>query len=402
VNDAAVSADCFIVFSDDWGEHPSSCQHLFRQLLARHRVIWVNTIGMRSPRPNLADFKKVVRKVAKMFGRRAPATRSIAQPHPRVCQPFMLPFNSIAAVRRFNRYSVVRQVRRIVREMNLSHPVVVSTVPNACDYVDCFDAARVVYYCVDDFSQWPGLEHQLVREMEGSLIAKADLIIATSSNLFDRLSAGGRKVHLVSHGVDIALFSQQATAPHACLRDIPAPRAGYFGLFDERSDQDLITAVARSLPEVSFVITGPVATDTAKLRACANVRFTGPLPYHELPALIRGLDVLFIPYVVDGFTASISPLKLKEYLVTGKPVVVTPIAEARLRPQFLQLAASPEEWVHALRAALAPVAASRHLEVLTAMAGESWEHKAREFERLCLSPRTRANGLARTPTQGRA
>jgi len=383
MSEAGAPGNSFIVFSDDWGEHPSSCQHLFGQMLGQHRVIWVNTIGMRSPKFSLADFKKIARKVSKMFRRREPAEQVNSSPQPRVCQPFMLPWSSIAAVRRFNRNSVAREVRRAARELNMLRPVVVSTVPNACDYVDCFDAAGVVYYCVDDFSQWPGLEHALVREMESSLIAKAGVLIATSRNLFDKLSAGGRKVHLLTHGVDIGLFSRDAPAEHACLTDIPKPRVGYFGLFDERSDQRLLVDVARSLPEISFVITGPVATDVSLLRACPNVHFTGSLPYRELPALIKGLEVLFIPYLVDQFTASISPLKLKEYLVTGKPVVVTPIAEARLHPEFLRLAASADEWKQALQDALASGSMARRDVVNAAMANESWAHKARVFESLC-------------------
>ena len=47
-----------LVFSDDWGRHPSSCQHLVRHLLPRRRVTWVNTIGMRPPRLDLATAKR--------------------------------------------------------------------------------------------------------------------------------------------------------------------------------------------------------------------------------------------------------------------------------------------------------------------------------------------------------
>ena len=51
----SISPVSFIVFSDDWGRHPSSCQHLFRRLLPRYRTFWVNTIGMRRPRLDLAE-----------------------------------------------------------------------------------------------------------------------------------------------------------------------------------------------------------------------------------------------------------------------------------------------------------------------------------------------------------
>src|SRR6478752_5472480 len=103
MSEAGAPGNSFIVFSDDWGEHPSSCQHLFRELIGDHAVLWVNTIGMRSPSLTFEDFRKALRKIAKMFRRGAPpADREWqSQPQPRVCQPFMLPFSAIGLVRRF-------------------------------------------------------------------------------------------------------------------------------------------------------------------------------------------------------------------------------------------------------------------------------------------------------------
>ena len=39
----------FLVFSDDWGVHPSSCQHIFRVLAPDHETVWVNTVGEATP-----------------------------------------------------------------------------------------------------------------------------------------------------------------------------------------------------------------------------------------------------------------------------------------------------------------------------------------------------------------
>src|SRR5690606_38771184 len=117
------------------------------------------------------------------------------------------------------------------------------------------------------------------------------------------------------------LFGQPQRAEHASLAGIPRPRIGYFGLIDERSDQELIAALAERMPDHSFVLAGPVATAVQRLAALRNVHFTGAIPYAELPALAHGLDVLFLPYGLNAFTRTLSPLKLLEYLATGKPVV---------------------------------------------------------------------------------
>jgi hypothetical protein len=380
---ADAGAAPFVVFSDDWGEHPSSCQHLFGHITGTHPVLWVNTVGMRAPSLSATDVRKAYRKVSRML-RSAPApspARPVANA-PRVCQPLMLPLNAVPGVRSVNELSVVRSVRRACAEMGVRKPVVVSTVPNACDYVGRLDGARVVYYCVDDFTKWPGLEHELVQRMETDLIAKADVLIATSQHLYRALAASGKPTHLLTHGVDIELFTSEAPAEHECLAGIPHPRLGYFGLFDERSDQQLIAELARCLAGFSFVITGPVVVDASPLQALPNVHFTGAVEYRRLPELIRGLDVLFLPYVVDELSKSISPLKLKEYLATGKPVVSTPLAEAVLHRPHLVIASSVNEWQAALQSALAEDVAARRQGLKGYLAGESWHSKAREFLRM--------------------
>lgn len=375
----------FIVFSDDWGGHPSSCQHLFRQIAREHAVLWVNTIGMRRPKPSLADLKKIFRKLSRTFrgSRGTPRNESDAL-RLQVCQPFMLPYSSVSLIRMFNAYSVRRTVRRLAREMGLKRPALVSTVPNACDYAGHLEEGRIVYYCVDDFTQWPGLEHELVARMEEKLISKSNELVATSRQLYEKLKKMGKRTHLLTHGVDLNLFSKEAVAEHPCLANIPKPRAGYFGLFDERSDQNVIAAMASRMPDFSFVFTGPVATGTKALESFPNIFFTGPVPYPELPSLVKGLDALFIPYLVNEFTETISPLKLKEYLMTGKPVIATPMAEVVLQEDYLTIARTTEEWTASLRAALSADIAARQRKIREMMAGESWPKKAAAFVQICL------------------
>ena len=188
----------FLVFSDDWGEHPSSCQHLFRRISQRYKVLWVNTIGMRDPKPGLVDLKKAVAKFRKMLRRYPNGSRNaLIGIEMEVCQPPMLPFSRLAGVRLINRASVVRSVRGRLAGLGMTGPVLVTTVPNACDYIGNFGESKVIYYCVDDFSEWPGLKKKMVKRMEDELIRKSDSLVATSQKLFDRLSKSGKSACLL-------------------------------------------------------------------------------------------------------------------------------------------------------------------------------------------------------------
>jgi glycosyltransferase involved in cell wall biosynthesis len=375
----------FFVFSDDWGQHPSSCQHLFREISKRHRVVWVNTIGMRDPRLNWVDFRKAWGKIRKMvFTSPSVVSECTQTRNISVCQPAMLPFAQIGWVRWVNRQSVLRSVNRLQRSIGMQNPVLVTTVPNACDYVGFLGEKKVVYYCVDDFSEWPGVKKQLVRSMDEKLIAKSDILVATSLNLFKKLKKTGKPTYMLPHGVDITFFSQLSTFEHDCLSEIPTPRVGYIGLFDERSDQTLIAKVVERMPDCSFVFTGPVATDISKLSCYKNVFFTGKVPYSALPSVIKGLEALFIPYVKSKLTNSISPLKLKEYLASGKPVVSTCIPGVTQFKEWIDLPATIDDWVSCLRINIngARKVRGKSLELL--LANDSWESKAKIFIELCL------------------
>jgi glycosyltransferase involved in cell wall biosynthesis len=376
----------FVVFSDDWGEHPSSSQHLFRHIAAHHPVIWVNTIGMRRPTASISDLHKAWRKVYGMcssWGRRDVSDRDLTGVT--VCQPLMLPADRSGLLRAFNARSVTRAVHGLVARANLCKPIVVSTVPNVGDYPGLLRDSTLVYYCVDDFAHWPGLDTELVGDMEQRLITRADVLVATSGRLYERLAASGKPTYLLSHGVDVALFSSHAAAEHSCLKGIPKPRAGFFGLIDARIDQELLALVAERVLDFSFVFSGPIDAPLDRLAARKNVHFTGPVRYGELPSLIAGLDVLLIPYAAGEFADTLSPLKLKEYLSTGKPIISTPIAAARDFRHYVTIAGSAEEWVDGLRLALSTDPETRRKAILPSMEAESWVYKARTLLEICVS-----------------
>jgi glycosyltransferase involved in cell wall biosynthesis len=219
--------------------------------------------------------------------------------------------------------------------------------------------------------------------MESLLVEKSDVFLATSNTLFDRLQKSGKPTYYLPHGVDLDLFSRQAPRQHEVLDGVPAPRAGFFGLFDDRSDQALIAALAKAMPDVSFVIAGSVETTIDRLESMDNVYFVGQIDYPRLPELISGMQVLFIPYHVNALSDALSPLKLKEYLVTGRRVVSTPIRAANEMQDIVVVADSLQEWETALRDGISADIGKRREEMVSRFASESWDSKAEDMLRIC-------------------
>ena len=374
----------FLVFSDDWGEHPSSCQHIFRHIARDHRVLWVNTIGMRNPTFTLRDARKVLRKLTRMFDSRRSATfaRRI-EGRMTVCQPFMLPGIRWPVVRAFNARSVTKSVGSLLQDKEFDDPIIVTTVPNSSEYPKLLEGRKVVYYCVDDFSLWPGLDAQLVHEMESRLVARADCLIGVSEALCDRLRSSGKFAHLLAHGVDVDHFATKAEHEHHVLSKIPRPRVGFFGLIDGRMDWELMVTLAKSLPNVAFVFAGPVDASAGVLPQQNNLNFVGSLRYEELPNFICGVDALILPYKINGLAQVLSPLKLKEYLSTGKPVISAPIGAAEEWADAISIARDPVEWKEALHKVLQRDMVESTSVTARSFAAQSWSSKAIAMLSLC-------------------
>src|SRR5206468_9422728 len=132
----------------------------------------------------------------------------------------------------------------------------------------------------------------------------------------------------VRHGVDVDHFSRAldpSTEVPAEMRGLPGPVIGFFGLLADWVDVPLVAALAASRPEWSFVLVGKAASDVGALQRLPNVRLLGRKPYAELPRYCKGFDAAVLPFKVNTLTLRANPLKIREYLAAGLPVVATPL-----------------------------------------------------------------------------
>jgi len=137
------------------------------------------------------------------------------------------------------------------------------------------------------------------------------------------------------------------------------------------------------MPDWSFVLAGPRVEPTPELDRRRNIHFIGPVAYPDLPSLAGGLDALMLPYVVSEFTQTLSPLKLNEYLLTGRPVVSTGLAEAEKRKPLVVIARGADQWRAALVRGLEVDRVARVRVAMDLLRGESWAGKAAWLAERC-------------------
>ncbi|WP_413577682.1 glycosyltransferase [Bdellovibrio sp. HCB290] len=373
-NDKLLQNRDLIVFGEDFARHPHSLEHLLRPLFLSNRFIWVETIGLRSPKFNLYDLKRIAGKLAGWFGSKTPQVQRQVPANISIVSPFMIPLNQFSLVRAFNRWSVARAVNKAIQGLKFKDIITVTSVPNSCDYVGDFNETLKVYVCVDEFSLWPGLDYDMVRKMEQRLLAKSDLVFATSEALVKSKSNGKTETVLLTHGVEFGHFNIGPKTSTGKLK------LCYFGLFDERSDQQILLDLAKALPDASIEIIGNVVCDVSRLKAQKNIYFKGAVSYTQLPQAISEMDMFILPYVRNELTNNLNPLKLKEYLCTGRPVIATALPEVVKLGEYLFIANDGNEFADVVRDLHAGCRVSKGPAALGYLqASETWKAKAERF-----------------------
>ncbi len=375
-----------LVFADDWGRHPSSCQHLIGRLLPEHAVYWVNTIGTRTPRLDLATLRRGLGKVRQWL-RRAPAGEQTRLPdNLRVLNPVMWPWLSSGLDRRLNRALLLRQLGKVLDSLP-EPPVAVTTLPVVADLMGRLPVRRWVYYCVDDFGQWPGLDQAAMQRLERAVLSRAHVVLAAGENLRQRLARMGRAAHLLTHGVDLDFWGTAPTVtPPPGLEGLERPLVVFWGLIDRRMDVAFVRRLAADLPCGTVVLAGPENDPDPALRCIPRVAHLGTIPFEQLPGLAREAAVLVMPYANLPVTRALQPLKLKEYLATGRPVVARDLPANREWADSLDLADTPESFSRAVLARLAGGIPPAQQAARSRLKREGWAAKARDMQQLILNP----------------
>jgi glycosyltransferase involved in cell wall biosynthesis len=249
------------------------------------------------------------------------------------------------------------------------------------DLVGELPVRRWVYYCVDDFSTWPGLDQKTMGRMERELLAKVDDVVSVSANLQERLATLGRPSRLLTHGVDLPFWSAHQPPP-AIASGLARPLIAFFGLIDRRLDLAFLRALGQRLTGGTVLLVGPTDEPDPALAQLPRTRLGSALPYTDLPGLARAADVLIMPYADLPVTRAMQPLKLKEYLATGKPAVVRDLPATREWSDCLDVASNADDFaqrvIDRVKTGLPPEQQMSRLR----LGSEDWSQKARLFEQI--------------------
>lgn len=387
-----------LVFADDWGRHPSSCQHLIRRLRADRPILWVNTVGTRQVKADSFTLRRGLEKIKSWSNGLKQVDRQMWT----IDLP-MIPGMSNRLLREINRHLVTSRLRRVLASLGMESPVVMTTLPYIAGLIRGLRRRAMVYYCTDDYSHWPSADRETLQQADRELSQDADLILAASQALYRQHARDGRCQYF-PHGVDFDHFAsvQELKDAEPALSQLPRPRIGFFGLIYEKLDFGLLSGIAEQFRNGSLVMIGPHAYSPPEFRSLSNVHLLGQKPYEKLPHYLAGLDVLLLPYVDDAMIRQSGPLKLRECLASGKPTVSIDVPEVRILQPHVRVAADRQTFVQEVRQALEESPASGTVRARQqAVEADGWDSRARQLSS-CLDQLHSRRRLVPSPlTNGR-
>jgi glycosyltransferase involved in cell wall biosynthesis len=366
-----------------------NAQHLMWRLAERHRVLYINSLGLRAPHTSARDLRKIARRLRALTrGPVAPDLRRGLQ----VLSPLNLPPTRSGLTAAVGRHLITLQLRAALRRLGFSRPVAWAFLPAAAPALARLDVGPIVYHCVDAYDANPGVDGPLIRALEEDLLALARVVIASSEPLRRRLAPRHPHVVLMTNVADITAFPPPDAPPPEPpdLCSIAHPRVLYLGnLAAYKCDLELLAGAARARSDLQWVFVGGIGrgeagTPVAALAAHANVHLLGERGAGELAGYVHHCEVGLIPFADNEVTRHSFPMKFFEYLACGRPVVTAAL------PSLIEHAREPwvftyrgsSEFLPAIDRACAANAPALAFERRRLAESHSWEQRIAEVEGL--------------------
>jgi glycosyltransferase involved in cell wall biosynthesis len=316
-----------VCFANDWKTDPTSKHHVMRTYSAYTDVVWLESTGIRRPRLlKLTDQRRILHRLrSSAKGIRTGGERV------HVVSPLIVPLPGNVVADRINAALYRSSIRRALATLDTKElPLLWAYAPNVATYLKGIPRSGLVYHCVDRWWAFSDHNASAMRTYHRQLCEQADVVFASSLALLNDCLEHNSSSYLIPHGVDWQHFAQAAIAPPERpqdLADVKGPILGFFGLIHEWVDQDLLCRIATAFPEATLALIGRAQVDVSRLRAMPNIRLLGQKTFAELPAYCAAFDVGLIPFHFNDLTAAVNPIKLREYLSAGVPVVASALPD---------------------------------------------------------------------------
>ena len=375
--------------SDWWYHNPRSGRHILQEFVNNgNEAIYINSIPLRMPTPNkIANFRRYVKKFKSYVKFLKRVDKKLC-----VLTPISLPFYGRSQIASLNTRLLLWQIavaRRVMGWHNVS-PVVICATPAAALILPWLPRKATIYHLSDKYDRYRDISNQKkITEMDAVVVKESDALICASKAIFDSYKDISTNCYYIPHGCNVDLFNRAAEhclEKPADINDLHPPIIGYFGTLTESNDQDILECCASQHPDWNIVLIGEVVSDYSRLYSYKNIHFLGQKPLQELPAYGQYFDVCLMNWKMNEWIHYCNPVKTKEYLAMGKPVVSVPIPEiVETLGDVISIASDPKEFVEKIVHELQYDNQEKCRKRMEKVRNETWKSKAEEISDVILS-----------------
>jgi len=350
--------DIVLLSTADW-DNPfwTNKQHVAIQLAKRgHRVLYINSLGLRRPCANKQDIGRIVKRLRKAVSHPLQVRDNLW-----VWSPVILPFQGNSLIRRLNFCLINSWLSFWLTRLDIRPQLLWTYSPLTTRLLNFSRYDRVIYHCVDEIKAQPGMPVAVLEQAEQELAGCSDIIFVTAPKLYETRRLWNPNTFYFPNVADFDHFSKAldptTTVPEDLLK-IPSPRIGFIGAISGyKVDFGLLRFIAESRPDWSIVLIGKVGegdpwTDISLLEGLPNIYLLGPKPYNTLPNYLKGIEAALLPNNINEYTASMFPMKFFEYLAAGKSVVSVDLPAIKEFKTAVYIAKSSVDFLNGVELAL--------------------------------------------------
>ena len=309
--------------------------------------------------------------------------------------PLTLPVNWMAdgvaykKLMQYNNNKVLKTIKKVIKDYNITNylylncynPYYAGVLPR-----DSFSPVLNIYQCIDDMME-ESYTAKHGHRLEEEVISQSDVTVVTSKNLWKLKSPLNPNTYVLHNAVDINIFrtAVEETFPRpAEIANVDTKIICFTGNMDpNRIDYNLLKSIAVKHSDKTLLLVGPINSDTytqVGLDKIPNIISTGSKNIKELPKYLQHSDCTIIPFLCNKLTASIYPLKINEYLASGKPVISTSFSEdIRGFRDVIYLAESESDFLHLIDRAIDEDNHAKHLERIEVANQNTWTARVNQF-----------------------
>jgi len=317
-----------IFSSDDWGWKTSKYQ-LATRFAKQNKVLFVSSIGFRSPTKSSEDIGRIWNKLKKFIKGLEKIEDNLF-----VLTPLIIPFSWFPLRDRFNIVFLKLQITLAQWKLGMKNPYIFVFSQNWYEYIVSLPCQKLIYYCVDEHSGFSGLDMQKFADLDNKMNSLADIIFCSARSLYQKNKIKNGATYYLPHGVNYELFSSSLNEETNIAEDYQEISKPIFIFFGHMSydwvDAKLVKYLASQRPGWSWVYIGRYSMKEAEFAEYNNIYLLGEKEFEQLPEYCKFADIGIIPFVYSDLTKNCNPLKLPEYIAAGLPVVSTDIPEVGL------------------------------------------------------------------------